>query len=89
VGGNLLMPDRARVGREASPTAAVICSQSAKTTERGGVRVYDAGEKIKSRKRHAKVETNGRGVTLQAHSTGIQDSNDAGRLLRPSVRGGC
>jgi hypothetical protein len=40
----LVMADRERVGREASPTAAVLDSQSVKTTESGGPRGYDAGK---------------------------------------------
>jgi hypothetical protein len=47
--------------RDASPTAAIIDSQSAKTTEAGGPRGYDAGKKINGRKRHALVDTDGRG----------------------------
>jgi transposase len=43
----LVMADRERVGREASPTAAVLDSQSVKTTESGGPRGYDAGKKVK------------------------------------------
>src|ERR1700756_3025838 len=55
----LVMADRERVGRDASPSAAIIDSQSAKTTEAGGPRGYDAGKKINGRKRHALVDTDG------------------------------
>jgi putative transposase len=53
----LVILDRERAGREASRTAAVIDSESTKTTEAGGPRGCDAGKKIKGRKRPAIVDT--------------------------------
>ena len=80
----LVMADRERVGRDASPTAAIIDSQSAKTTEAGGPRGYDAGKKINGRKRHALVDTDGRGLALEPHPASIQDRDGGGPLLRVS-----
>ena len=59
-------------------------SQSVKTTESGGIRGYDAGKKIKGRKRHAMVDTDGRALKLQAYSAAIQDRDGAGPLLQAS-----
>lgn len=82
----LLMKDRERCGREASPTASIIDSQSVKTCESGGPRGYDAGKKINGRKRHALVDTDGRALVLFPHPASIQDRDGAGPLLQASRR---
>ena len=80
----LFMLDRERVGREAGPSAAVLDSQSVKTTEAGGPRGYDAGKKVKGRKRHALVDSDGRALVLHAHRASVQDRDGALPLLRAS-----
>ena len=73
----LLMAVRESEGREASPSAGVIDSQSVKTTESGGVRGYDAGKKIKGRKRHILTDTCGYLVHAVVHGADIQDRDGA------------
>jgi transposase len=82
----LVMADRERAGRQASPSAAIIDSQSVKTTEAGGPRGYDAGKKINGRKRHALVDTDGRALIVEPHPASIQDRDGGGPLLDISRR---
>jgi transposase len=81
----LVMMDRERVGRAASPTAAIIDSQSVKATEAGGPRGFNAGKKVNGRKRHALFDTDGRALLLEPHPASVQD-RDGGRLLLRASR---
>ncbi len=77
----LVVALREAVGREASPTAGVIDSQSVKTAECGGPRGFDAGKKINGRRRHIVTDTEGHLVGVHVHPADIQDRDGAPDLL--------
>jgi putative transposase len=64
---------RRAVGRHPQPSAAILDSQSFKTTSVGGVRGYDGAKKLSGRKRHVLVETQGLLLTVRVHSAELQD----------------
>lgn len=78
----LVMAARELEGREASPTAGVIDSQSVKTTESGGACGYDAGKKTKGRKRHILTDTIGLLLVLLVHAADVQDRDGAPEVLK-------
>jgi transposase len=75
-----LMTDRERQGREASPTAGVIDSQTVKAPS-AKTRGYDAGKKIVGRKRHVTVDTDGRLLMVNLTTADISDSAGAQMIL--------
>lgn len=78
----LVVRARLALGRKAEASAGIIDSQSAPTTESGGPRGLDPGKRVKGRKRHIVVDTEGLLLAVLVHPANIQDVHGAVPLLK-------
>lgn len=77
----LVRQARRKLGRKPKPTAAIIDSQSAATTQAGGPCGFDPGKRVYGRKRHIVTDTNGLLLAVHVHPANVQDVHGAVPLL--------
>jgi putative transposase len=77
---------RLEEGRKSQPSAAIIDSQSVKSSETSDERGYDAGKKINGRKRHILVDTIGLLLKVMVLPANIQDRDGGKQLLSAFFR---
>lgn len=83
---HLVMADREKAGREASPTLAIVDAQSVKCDAPQGERGYDAAKKVVGRKRHVAVDIDGRLLAVRVTTANVQDQDGGIALVKRLVR---
>lgn len=72
---------RDRMGRAPEPSAAIIDAQSTRSTPQGGDTGFDAGKKVKGRKRHLVVDTLGLLLAVTVTAASVQDRDGAADVV--------